>query len=338
MTRAVLLTLTLALAATHAGAAPSPHELIDRLGVQIRQALEVARSDKTPEEVERAAAGEIAVLIHDTPGHAALTETDRQGRTPLMLAVSGGYLLVVKTLLTDASVRQAINRPNATGETAWMLAQFAPGMTLMACQPGTLTLDRYPLLAPYLLRMSVLMKARKSTVASIAQALEDAGAELDRDAARNAWLARCPNAAPELRQALAKGELLTTLVNDALERQLGFNKAYRSGLATVPQRPPRDMRFIATNQAPLTVRDLTCPRMQPPALHGALNWAGSLRFETRIATRAGVVEVVDISVRSNDNPAPFVIDHFRGALIRALAAYQCEGDHVFEQEFQFTVN
>jgi hypothetical protein len=335
--RAVLLALTFALACAHAEPAPPPLQLIDRLGVQVRQILETPRPDRTPEEAERATAGEIAALIHDTPGHASLTEADRQGRTPLMLAVSGGYPLVVKALLTDASVRGKINQPNAAGETAWMLAQFAPAMTLVACQPGTLTLERHPLLSPYLRRMTTLMKARGSVVVTIAQALENAGAEMNPEAARKGWLARCPNTAPELRKTLANGELQRTLVNDALDRQMAFNKAYQAGLTSLPQKPPQDMRFIAVGTEPLKTKDLTCARRPSPALLGALNWSGSVRFKAVIATRAGVVEAVDFTLLSDNDPNPVVLNHFRGALIRALASYQCEGDHVFEQEFQFSV-
>lgn len=337
MKHAALFALSLALtAAAHAGTAP--RLLIDRLGLQTRQALAAPSADRTPQDIEREVAGEIAALVHASPGHVSLTETDAHGRTPLMLAVSGGYLQIVQALLTDASVRRQINQTAPRGETAWMLAQFAPGMTLAACQPGVLTLDRYPLLAPYLRRMAMLMTARKSVVVAIAQALEEAGAQAVPEAARARWLARCPNSTPALREALATdGDLLNTLVNEALARQLSFNKAYAAGLASIPQRPPQHMRFIDAAATPSQARTLRCPRMPAPAMRGALGWAGNLRLKAVAATRAGVVEVVDISVLSDAPPDTAVVDHFRGAIVRALAGYHCEGDQVFEQEFSFRI-
>ncbi|MFG6490388.1 hypothetical protein ACG04R_27215 [Roseateles sp. BYS78W] len=338
MKPAALFLLTLALASAHAAAAPTPHELIAQLGLQVRRALSSTRpAERAVADAERAVAGEIAALIHATPGDAALTEADDQGRTPLMQAVGGGYLPVVQALLTDASVRAAINMTDASGETAWMKAQFAPGMTLVACQPGTLTLDRYPLLVPYLRRMVSLMSNRKSVTVGIAQALEEAGASRDVDAARRAWLARCPNTDPDLRNALARGDLMTVLVNDALDRQMRFNKARAAGLASIPQRPPAQMKFINPVDRPASLTALRCASLPRPTLPGALNWSGTLRLHVVAATRAGIVEAADITVASDDAPQPFIVDHFRGALIRALSNYQCEGDHVFEQEFQFKV-
>lgn len=322
-----------------AAAQPTPHQLIGRLGVDIRQAIEDPRRSRAPEDVERAVAQQIEALARSPEGAAALTKRDAQGRTPLMLAVAGAYPLVVKALLADPGVKRTINESNAVGETAWMLAKTAPAMTLMACQPGALTLDRYPLLPPYLARMTVLLKAKTSPVVAIVQALEESGARIDPAAAARAWLARCPNAAPELRQALAGGDLLNTLVNDALQRQTAFNRAHREGSAALPQKPPVDMRFITAADGPPEphLRDASCGSKPRPTLRGALNWSGTLLFKVAFATRAGVVEVADFTVLSAPAPAPHVVDHFRGALIQALAGYQCEGDHVFEQEFQFKV-
>lgn len=339
MKRAALFVLTVALASSSfATTATTPRVLIERLGVQIRQALTTPKPERTPEDIERAVAGEIAALVHASPGHASLTESDHRGRTPLTLAVSDGYALVVQALLTDASVRQKINQPDDRGQTAWMVAQFAPGMTLVACQPGALTLDRYPLLTPYLRRMAMLMAARKSTVVAISQALEASGAAVAPDAARQAWLARCPNTAPELRQALAaQGDLLNTLVTDALDRQMRFNKAYAAGQASIAQRPPQNMRFVAADGEPEPFTTLRCPKAPRPALRGALNWTGTVSFEVVAVTRAGVVEVADITSQSSDSASAVVVDHLRSELVRTLAGYQCEGDHVFNQSFQFKI-
>lgn len=338
MKPAALFLLTLALSCANVATAATPLELIDRLGVQLRNAPRQPRTaERPPADAERKVAGDISALIHATPGHASLTAADAQGRTPLMQAVSGGYLLVVQALLTDASVRRSINERDASGETARMQAQFAPALTLPACQPGMLTLERYPLLTPYLQRMDVLMSSRSSTVVGIAQALDDAGAELDAEAARGAWLARCPNTDAALRDAMGRGDLLATLVNASLERLMRFNKAYAAGLASIAQRPPAQMRFAAPGVRPVGVSALRCASMPRPVLPGSLNWTGSLRLHVVASTRAGIVETADFSVSADDTTPPYVVDHFRGALIRALAGYQCEGERVFEQEFHFKV-
>ncbi|MGM9480759.1 ankyrin repeat domain-containing protein [Roseateles sp. NT4] len=330
----LLLTLPLAQADPPARTA---HQLIDKLGITLRQANADARQGRQA-DAERAVAEQIGALMAHPESRAALVDTDEQGRTPLMLAVSGGYLPVVKALLADADVRAAINRPDANGETAWMVANFAPAMTLMACQPGALTLERYPLLRPYLQRMTGLMEAKPSVVAAIVQVLEAAGAEPTPEAARKAWVARCPNATPELQQVIARSPLLPSLVDGSLARLMAFNKAYREGDVGIAQKPPEGMRFIAMpTPAVLDVKRVNCARMTPPALRGALDWSGSLLFRARIATRAGIVEGVDFTVMSPADPDPRVVDFFRGALIRALAGYQCEGDHVFEQDFNFKV-
>lgn len=318
---------------------------IDRLGPMVRQALEEPRPGQSPEEIERTVARQIDNLNSSPAGQATLVATDDMGRTPLMSAVSGGYLPVVKALLASPAVRATLNQANERGETAWMVANFALPLTLVACQPGALTLDRYPLLRPYLRRMGQLLKAERSVTTSIIQALEAAGAQPEPDAARQAWLARCPNATPALREALAQGPLPTALVNDALARQLAFNKAHRQGDPNIPERPPEGMTFIPVRAlslgqpAPpaLDAAAVRCTHVSPPALPGAMDWSGTLQVRTHAATRAGVVEVADFTVLSPGAVAPHVLDFFRRTIVQSLATYQCEGDHVFERDFQFKV-
>lgn len=347
MNRTVIALLALLLGVELAQAQPalSPRELIDALGVQIRQILEDPKRSKTWQDIERAeqaVALQISSLARSAPGDDALIDADAQGRTPLMLAASGGYRLVVAALLADPIVRVRINAADKAGETAWMVASFAPALTLVACQPGTLTLERFPLLPPYLRRMSILLgvkdAAATATAAAIVRSLEQAGAAPDPQAARQAWLARCPNTSPELRQALTQGPLLTTLVDHALAQQARFSRAYREGAASIPQKPPGDMRFI--NAAPAMIesaRQLKCTGRVVPALRGALPWQGKLLFKVTAATRAGVVEVADLELLPGGEPSPQVADYFRSLILQALAGYRCEGDHVFTQEFSFKV-
>ncbi|NCT84743.1 MAG: ankyrin repeat domain-containing protein [Comamonadaceae bacterium] len=318
---------------------PTPRRLIDGLGVTLRQAAMSAQPGQASEAAERAVAEQIAALPPEQRG--SLVDADEQGRTPLMQAVSGGYPQVVKALLADAGVRAGIERPDAHGETAWMLANFAPALTLVACQPGALTLERYPLLRPYLMRMTLLLNARTSVAVGIVQALEAAGARPTPEAATKAWLARCPNATPELRQVLVREPLLPALVNESLARQLAFNKALRAGEVDVPQKPPEGMVFNPRRDGdPALSADanrVNCARRPQPALRGALGWSGSLLLRARIATHAGIVETADFTLPSPGDPPPAVVDFFRGTVIRALTGYHCEGNHVFEQDFQFKV-
>jgi len=333
----VALFLLLALPAARA-AEPghTPRQLIDHLGVEIRLALENPEAGRTPEAAERDVADRVTALVRSSPGDDSLFDADEQGRTPLMLAASGGYPLVAKALLTDPIVRARINARNQAGETAWMIASFAPAMTHAACQPGTLTLERTPLLLPYLRRMSNLLAARPSPTVTLLAALEQAGARPDPEGARQAWLARCPNTSPELRQALGTGALQTTLVDHAVSRQTAFSKARREGRADIAQRPPPDMRFIAAGPREPVSR-LKCRRKPMPSLPGALPWSGELRFRVAAATRAGVVEAVDLALLPGGEPDPLVVDYFRGVVLQTLAAYLCEGEHVFEQDFKFRI-
>ncbi|MFT7773825.1 hypothetical protein [Roseateles sp.] len=136
----LLLPLALAFSAVQAQTpATTPRRLIDGLGVTLRQAVMTSQPGKAAQDAEREVAKQIAALPPER--RTELLDTDEQGRTPLMLAVGGGYLQVVKALLADPGVRAGINQPDARGETAWMLVNFAPSLTLAACQPGVLTLD-----------------------------------------------------------------------------------------------------------------------------------------------------------------------------------------------------
>jgi hypothetical protein len=343
----LLLALPLWLQPAQAEPPRSPRQLIDGLGMEIRQILESSSPTRTPEDAERAVADQISALIRSSEGHLSLTEPDARGRTPLMLAASSSYALVVQALLADPSVRLTVDVADASGKTAWMVASFAPAMTLVACQPGNLTIERYTLMPPYVLRMSHLLKTRASAVSATIEALEAAGAERRPDDAKRAWLAQCPNTSPELRQALVDGNLMPTLVNTAISRQAEFGKATRGAVKSIPVRPPKDMRFVneadqmhAVKLVPLLqVQQSRCGRMPKPELTQNLVWQGEILLKAVVSTRAGVVEVADIDTMwvTGDHKTE-AADYFRQMPLKALAGYRCDGDFIFEQEFQYRID
>ncbi|MEO6279716.1 ankyrin repeat domain-containing protein [Roseateles sp.] len=343
-TGALLLTLLYALQPAHAQPARTPRQLIDNLGVEVRQILETSKPDKTPEDAERAVAAQIMALSQGAPGHLSLTELNEYGRTPLMLAARGGYPLVVQALLADPGVKLRINVRDAEGATAWMEANFAPTLTLAACQPGVLTAERYLLLPPYLRRMAHLLKAQGTAIGAIVRQLEEAGAEAQPEDAKRVWLARCPNATPELRAALADGALMPTLTREAVSRQSAFNKAALENIASVPARPPEGMKFVTGPSGPdegpisplLTVHQMNCVRMAHPQVPRT-DWTGSILLKAIAQIRDGIVETADIQL-IGEPQRPNVVEVFRKAILMALSGYQCPGDHVFEQVFQFKID
>lgn len=339
LTTGILLVLFIALPQARAETDKTPRQLIETLGVDVRQILEARKPDKTPEDAERAVAAQITALSQASPGHLSLTEVDQHGHTPLMLAASGGYPLVVAALLADPAVKLRINVRDEDGATVWMHASFAPTLTLAACQPGVLTAERSVLLPPYLRRMGHLLKTQGTAIGAVIRQLEEADAVQEPDEAKRVWLARCPNAAPELRAALAQGELMSTLIKQAVSRQSAFNKAALANIANVPARPPADMKFIAGTPVErpisklLSVDEMACLRRPLPPVPN-MEWSGEILLEVILQTRAGVVEAADFRVLGKP-PETRVVEAFREVLLGTLSGYQCLGDHVFKQEFQF---
>lgn len=332
-------------------ATTAPRQLIDHLGVEIRTVLEDPKSSRTPEDVERVVAEQISELVRTAPGHPSLTETDNRGRTPLMLAASSAYPQVVQALLADASVKQAINETDGDSATAWMHANFAPSLTLMACEPATLTLERYTLLPPYLQRMSHLLKTKGAAIGSIVKMLKDAGAATDADETKRLWLARCPNASPELRETLGSRELMPALIGDSLARLKDFNRLAKDAPKSIPYKPPAGLRFtraghalkLTSNRSAGELAKVSCSGMSTDLVpdpsrwtRSMQQWSGTVHVKLQAATRAGVIETADLDVA----PGPggeHIAEDFTRYILQALANYRCDGDHVFEQEFELKI-
>ncbi|PTT79785.1 hypothetical protein DBR42_20725 [Pelomonas sp. HMWF004] len=252
----------------------------------------------------------------------------------------------MQALLTDPAVKLSVNQADGDGATAWMLASFAPALTLPSCQPGTLTRQRYVLLPPYLLHMAQLLKTGADPVALVVRQLQLAGADTDAEAAKRLWLKQCPNATPALREALATGELLPTLVNEAVRSLRDFNETAQKDVNLLPTSPPPSMKFVhegrGANGKPLPaidIEDMACDHMEKPELKSSVSWSGTYVLRAVARSRAGVVEAVDLDPISSARrqPPPRIMDYLHGAVLKALSAYRCKGDHAFSQEFQFII-
>jgi hypothetical protein len=329
----------------HAQEARTPRQLIEALDLEVRQLLQ-AKAERTPEKAEQAVAEAIAALASRSPGHLSLTDSDSRGRTPLMLAARGPYPLIVQALLADPTVKLSVNQKDADGASAWMLASFAPALTLLSCEPGLLTRERYVLLPPYLQHMAQLLTTGAAPVGLVVSQLQLAGADTDVETAKSLWLQQCPNATPALREALATGELLPTLVNEAVRSLREFNDTAQKDVKLLPASPPPGMKFVQGERGPngrtlptLDIEDMVCEHMQKPELQGMVPWSGSYIVRAIVRTRAGVVEAVDLEPMTSYRklPMPRIVDYFNSVVLRALSGYRCKGDHAFSQEFQFNV-
>jgi hypothetical protein len=341
--------LLLALAAlepVHAQQAATPRQLIENLDLEVRRLLHETKPARSPEQAEEAVAEAIAALVARSPGHLSLTDADERGHTPLMLAARGPYPRVVQALLADPSVKLRVNQPDAAGATAWMLASFAPALTLPACEPAALTRERYPLLPPYLRRMASLLQTQAAPVSEVVNLLQQAGADLDAEAAKRVWLAQCPNATPALREALAGGNLLRTLVSESTRAVRDFNETARKDVNLLPGKPPADMKFVQGDRdrhgqplPALDIEKMTCDRMPKPEMKGTIPWSGSYVVRLFARTRAGVIEAVDfeLQTRMRSQHEARIAAYFNSLILSALSGYECKGDRAFEQTFEFSI-
>lgn len=344
----------MATAGTTTAAPGLPRQLIAQLGLDTR-----ADADKQWTR-QRAAEASTAARLRDfiaaQPGHPALTEADATGRTPLMEAAANGYADVVDALLADASVRARIDERDAFGASAWMLSQFSRPVTLISCHPQMYARERLPLLRPHAARIAYFLRGSTTSFELIAARLLKAGAHADLAGARAAWAAVCPGSDAALRDRLqASDNLPLTLWTDSVDR----TEQFKRDMDATPPHPPTaalprpvlpmlgkpdawEQRWPRVHQTrpdqPLPPPDapvILCTRMARPVVP-QVNWSGHVVFRVVAEIQAGVPVVVDIR-----RTTPEIYRHAEGllqySLLGALAGYECAGDHVFEQEFQFKI-
>lgn len=331
-----------------------PTDIIDKLGLATRP--DASGSWDTQRAAEAAAAEQVRALVKAAPGHPALTETDALGRTPLMRAAVNGYADVVDALLGDTAVQAGIEARDLFGATAWSLSQFARPVTLLSCHPQMSVMERAPLWRPYLQRSAYFLKRDVNRFQHIGQLLVAAGARADQQAAKAAWQAQCPGHDDDTRQQLdATPELLRGLMLDTHERLERLNrKAGEAGSTPSTNPEPPLLAWPGTRDVwqqhwpklmlnppdrlvpPAGTTAVRCTRMGRPNLPSSLNWSGVARFRVVAEVQAGVPVVAEIRRVDGlmDRRAQALIQI---AILRTLASYECAGDHVFEQEFQFKI-
>lgn len=331
------LLIALGLAAGSALAQPSPTQLIRELGAQTRAAAD-GRVDHA-QAAEAAAAAQVRTLVEQNPGHAALTEPDANGATPLMQAAVNGYAEVVDALLADAGVRAGIDRLDRQGASAWMLSQFARPLTLLSCHPQAATRERALLWLPLQRRAAYFVHGQTTAFERIGTALVKAGARADVAAAKAAWLARCPghDAATAARIAQADN-LLVPLLRDSESRLSAFLQALRANelptllntASPIVARPPKPANAAASPKAGMICTKMERPQAPP------INWRGEVTLQLTAEVHAGLPAVAQIRVIDGHlDPRTEAVMHTM--LLQALSGYDCPGDHLFDQEFRFKV-
>ncbi|PZP36766.1 MAG: hypothetical protein DI603_02075 [Roseateles depolymerans] len=304
---------------------------------------------------EKKVAATISALIAKAPGQPALTARDDLWRTPLINAALWGYADVVAALLADDSVRASINEVDGQGLSAWMAAQMAQPLTLASCHPQMLVREAVGLWGPNLQRMAYFSPSSGLAFARIRAMLGAAGAKPDLDAAKAQWNQRCPGQAEATVAAVAASEdLLQTLLQDSGGQITAFLNAQKETPKSVVPKvaPPQPTLPRLKLSLPLSLAQtaisagqsaMVCAAMPKPdaaVLEGLQLASGSAKFlyETTTEVRDGRPVAVRLDLKeSSDRMPPASHMRLRAAVYQALGSYRCPGDHIFVQEFQFTV-
>lgn len=100
------------------------------------------------------------------------------------------------------------------------------------------------------------------------------------------------------------------------------------------------LRYARTPSAPSARSAVTaamvCRTMARPNIP-ALHWKGTARYRALATVKQGKVTAVEITVMTDGIPRE-ANRALAMSIEQALRAYDCPGDHVFEQEFQFALN
>lgn len=338
------------------GLLPSAHAngsagaLIDQLGLDLRPTPAVSRDGMAA--IEAAAAVALRTLIDAEPASPTLIEQDGMGRTPLMRAAMQGYSELVDLLLSNPLVRSQLDVRDRLGASAWDLSQMALPLTMPACSPDFLSPMRSPLWRPYILRSGYFWRQGASRFAKIGKALQAAGAQANEASARAAWRARCEAPDGELQALVDEGSNLLDAVTDRAKERLREFKAASSqplppSISPLPaievrshiqpgERWPRAL--LARKEAyvpPITPIDLVCRHMQHPEIP-QIPWGGEAQLTVRAEVQAGRVVLADIRLTKGKMAGTDLL-LYQLAVQRALATYECLGDHFFESQFVFKV-
>lgn len=194
----------------------TPHEIIAQLRSHI---VAIGKSTAKQDDFDtatRAAVDDLNTFIASNRMPEALTTKDSWGKTPLNAAAYMGYSEIVAILLAQPSVKIALNEPDDIGMTPWGYAVFAPRQSAFACNPQIFT-------SPFSwssLHMSHPYYAHRNPYAAVKKQLEEAGATIDVETARQQWHDICKNQTSQTRLAVKASNNIQGTVIDEGERTL----------------------------------------------------------------------------------------------------------------------
>lgn len=212
-------------------------ERMDAMSAEIGRLAQTSGDWGQQKRVEEAVAAEVRTRIKADPAHPSLVDKTKSGSTVLMHASLNGYALVVEALLESPAVQRELEASNATGATAWALANFAFKQTAWVCSPSALDPQNPFLASRYIIQSLYFSAAPENPYARIRSALANAGARQDLEAAKKAWVANCPPAtADTVAKVNDSRDLLKTLLSEAEAKLARFKQPAASGAAANSER------------------------------------------------------------------------------------------------------
>lgn len=213
--------------------AESVRDWMDSLSGPINRISQTTGDWAQQRQIEERVAAKVRERIKADPEHPGLVDKTKGGSTVLMHASLNGYALVVEALLESPAVRRELEASNSTGATAWILSNFAWKQAAWVCAPSILDHDNPFSAAQYIIQSQYYTKAPESPYVRIRNALAGAGARQDLQAAKNAWLANCPPAKPEvIARVRASEDLLQSLLLEADASLANFQSRAAGASAT----------------------------------------------------------------------------------------------------------